>query len=233
MLASKPQNVKLGSLERACYTTVMHIAIVGCLGVGKSQLTKALADHLGYRGYYEPVKENPYLDDFYADPKRHAAIMQFFMLTSRFRQHLEIQDLQQHGISALQDQTIFGDVLYGQLTHEFGFMTDRDYATYKDHFEALRPMLRLPDVVIHLAADTDMIAQRVLSRGREAERGIDAAYLRRLSELFAIWVNSVRDKTSVIELDWNSFQPVEDVVARVEKDLAVQLRLPVVAPSQA
>lgn len=208
----------------------MHIGIVGCMGIGKSVLTERLAEKLSYRAYFEPVKENPYLEDFYADPHRHAAIMQFFMLTARFRQHLEIQDLLERQIGTVQDQIIFGDVLYGQLTHEFGFMSDRDYATYRAHFEALRPLLRLPDVLIHLTADVDTIATRIVQRGRNAERGIDINYLRRLSELFAEWVESVRSSTTVIELDWNAFQPIEDVVARVEREMAVQLRIPNVVP---
>lgn len=208
----------------------MHIGIVGCMGIGKSVLTEHLAEALRYRSYFEPVKENPYLDDFYAEPTRHAAIMQFFMLTARFRQHLEIQDLLPRQVGVVQDQIIFSDVLYGQLTHEFGFMSDRDYATYRAHFEALRPMLRIPDVLIHLTADVDTIAKRIASRGRNAERGIDLNYLRRLSELFEEWTNSVKDKTTVIELDWTDFQPVDLVVHQVENKLAVQLRLPSVIP---
>lgn len=208
----------------------MHIGIVGCMGIGKSVLTEHLAETLRYRSYFEPVKENPYLDDFYAEPTRHAAIMQFFMLTARFRQHLEIQDLLPRQVGVVQDQIIFSDVLYGQLTHEFGFMSDRDYATYRAHFEALRPMLRIPDVLIHLTADVDIIAKRIAQRGRNSERGIDENYLRRLSELFVEWTDSVKDKTTVIEMDWTDFQPVEDVVHRVEKELAVQLRLPRVIP---
>jgi len=204
----------------------MHIAIVGCIGVGKSQLTESLSQQLGFRGFYEPVKENPYLDDFYAEPQRHAAIMQFFMLTARFRQHLAIQELRGHGVGTVQDQPIFGDVLYGQLAHEFGFMSDRDYSTYRDHFEAIRPMLRLPDVVVHLNASLDTILQRVKERGRASEQTIDPAYLRRLAQLFHEWSISVREQTAVLDLDWNSFQPVEQIAEQVQEKLAIQLRLP-------
>jgi len=211
------------------YTAVMHIGIVGCMGVGKSRLTEALSTTLGFRAFYEPVKENPYLDDFYADPKRHAAIMQFFMLTARFRQHLEIQDLVANRLGVVQDQVIFGDVLYGQLTNEFGYMDARDYQTYRTHFEALRPLLRLPDVLIQLDVDLDTVVRRIKDRGRTSERGVDPAYLKRLSALFSEWVDSVRDQTQVIRLDWNAFRPVDDVVRQIESELNLQLRLPVTA----
>lgn len=204
----------------------MHIGIVGCIGVGKSRLTSALAEHLGYRAYFEPVKENPYLDDFYRQPTRFATIMQFFMLTARFRQHLAIQDLRQRGLGIVQDQIIYGDVLYGQLTHEFGYMDDRDYTTYREHFRTLEPLLKLPDVIIELRVDLPTIQQRISERGRNSEKSISAEYLKRLSEIFSEWVASVENKTKVVRLDWNAYQPIEQVVKNLEQQLDVQLRLP-------
>ncbi len=211
----------------------MFIGIVGCMGVGKSRLTEALATRLGYRPFFEPVKENPYLDDFYADGKRWSFEMQIFMLTHRFRQHLEVQELTKKNIGIVQDQIIYGDVLYGQLTHEFGMMDDRDYANYKAHFETLRPLLQLPDVVINLETSIDTIVDRITKRGRTSEKAIDRAYLERLTALFSEWTASVENKTKVIHLDWTTFQPVDEVVKEIEKQLDVQLPLPVVATANA
>src|SRR5262245_2301518 len=143
----------------------MFIGIVGCMGVGKSRLTQALADRLGYRAYFEPVSTNPYLDDFYADMKRYACIMQFFMLTQRFKQHLEIQQLHKNDIGVVQDQIIYGDIIYAKLTHRLGFMDDRDYMNYASHFTTLEPLLQLPDVVIHLTTSVDNAMERIKQRG--------------------------------------------------------------------
>ncbi len=211
----------------------MFIGIVGCMGVGKSRLTEALAKRLGYKAYFEPVKENPYLDDFYTDGQRWSFEMQIFMLTHRFRQHLEVQALAKKDIGVVQDQIIYGDVLYGQLTHEFGLMDKRDYTNYKAHFETLRPLLQLPDVVINLETSIDTIEQRIRERGRESERGISREYLARLTELFADWTTSVEKSTKVIRLDWTTYQPVDDVVKEIERQLDVQLPLPVTVPSNA
>ncbi len=205
----------------------MFIGIVGSIGVGKTRLTEALAQRLGYRAYFEPVKENPYLDDFYHDMKRWACVMQFFMLTHRFRQHLEIQALRKKDISVVQDQVIYGDVLYATLTHELGFMDDRDFLNYSSHFETLRPLLMLPDVVIHLETTVENALQRIQRRGRSSEQAIDAHYLTSLNRLFTKWTASVEDKTQVLRLDWNTFQPVEDVVKQIERKLEIQLPLPV------
>lgn len=211
----------------------MFIGIVGCMGVGKSRLTEALAKHLGYKAYFEPVKENPYLDDFYADAKRWSFEMQIYMLTSRFQQHLEVQKLSAKDIGIVQDQIIYGDVLYAQLTHQFGFMDDRDFTNYKNHFEVLRPLLQLPDVVINLETSIDTVYERIHRRGRDSEKAISKEYLQGLTKLFSDWTASVADKTKVIRLDWTTFQPVDEVVKEIEKQLEVQLPLPVVATANA
>lgn len=207
----------------------MFIGIVGCMGVGKSRLTEALANRLGYRAFFEPVKENPYLDDFYRDGKRWSFEMQIFMLTSRFRQHLEVQDLCAKNIGVVQDQIIYGDVLYAELTHRYGYMDERDFLNYKNHFETLRPLLRMPDVIINLETSIDTVVQRIHDRGRPSEQTIDREYLEKLTALFDDWTNSVKDKTKVIDLDWTTFQPVEDVVKEIERQLEIQLPLPVPA----
>jgi len=205
----------------------MFIGIVGCIGVGKSNLTEALAKRLGYRAFFEPVKENPYLDDFYSDGKRWSFEMQIFMLTQRFKQHLEIQELQKNNVGVVQDQIIFGDVIYGQLTNNFGLMSDRDYATYRSHFETLRPLLRLPDVVIHLDTTVEQALQRIQKRGRVSEQRISREYLEALSKLFSEWTDSVKNKTNVVRLDWGRFQPVDEVVKQIEERMEIQLPLPV------
>ncbi len=44
----------------------MFIGISGIIGAGKTTLTTNLAKEVNYPTYYEPVKENAYLTDFYA-----------------------------------------------------------------------------------------------------------------------------------------------------------------------
>ncbi|MBI5467032.1 MAG: deoxynucleoside kinase [Candidatus Kerfeldbacteria bacterium] len=209
----------------------MFIGIVGCMGVGKSRLTESLAKHLGYQAFFEPVKENPYLDDFYADAKRWSFEMQIYMLTQRFRQHRTVQELSTKNVGVVQDQIIFGDVLYAKLTNQFGFMSDRDYTTYVEHYETLRPLLTLPDVLINLETSIDTVLKRIHERGRPSERSISREYLEALTNLFADWTSSVSRQTKVIQLDWTTYQPMDEVVKVIEQQLDVQLRLPVAAPA--
>ena len=58
----------------------MFIGISGIIGAGKSTLAQNLAKHLGYEAFNEPVKDNPYLEDFYTDMNRWGAMMQIHLM---------------------------------------------------------------------------------------------------------------------------------------------------------
>lgn len=47
-----------------------YLVLAGNIGAGKSTLVSLLAESLGFRPYFEPVAENPYLEDFYGDMER-------------------------------------------------------------------------------------------------------------------------------------------------------------------
>ena len=68
----------------------MFIGISGIIGAGKSTLTQKLAENLGYLAFNEPVKDNPYLEDFYSDMNRWGAMMQIHLLFRRVEQHQQI-----------------------------------------------------------------------------------------------------------------------------------------------
>lgn len=65
------------------------ITIAGTVGVGKSTMTTALANALGYRTSFEKVDSNPYLDKFYADFTRWSFHLQVYFLAERFKEQKE------------------------------------------------------------------------------------------------------------------------------------------------
>ena len=68
----------------------MHIAIAGNIGSGKTTLTKLLAKRYGWIPKFEPVDNNPYLDDFYKDMNRWSFNLQVYFLNKRFKEIVEI-----------------------------------------------------------------------------------------------------------------------------------------------
>lgn len=69
------------------------ITIAGTVGVGKSTMTTALANVLGYRTSFEKVDSNPYLDKFYADFTRWSFHLQVYFLAERFKEQKEFSNM--------------------------------------------------------------------------------------------------------------------------------------------
>ena len=66
------------------------VAIAGNMGVGKSTLTRLLAENFGWTPFYEAIDDNPYLVDFYKNMPQWSFHSQMFFLSRRLRCHREI-----------------------------------------------------------------------------------------------------------------------------------------------
>ncbi len=187
----------------------MFIGIAGIIGAGKSTLAQSLADHLGYATYNEPVDDNPYLDDFYADMNRWGAMMQIHLLFRRFEQHQQIVWKKEKG--AVQDRTIYEDTIFARMLHEAGFIDKRDYETYLGHFNIMKRFLVYPDILIYLRVSPETSMQRIQERGRNAEEGISFEYMEKLYHGYENFIEEMNHYTRVLILDWNQYEEPEEV----------------------
>jgi deoxyadenosine/deoxycytidine kinase len=161
------------------------VAVAGNIGVGKSTLVQMLASRLGWEPFFEPVGENPYLADFYADMRAWAFHSQIFFLTRRLKIH---RMLHQHPTSAIQDRTVYEDAeIFARNLFLQGYLTERDFETYNSLYQVLTEFLPAPDLVIYLRASVETLMQRIALRGREYEQQIDPHYLRQLNALYESW----------------------------------------------
>ncbi len=167
-------------------STKKFVAVAGNVGVGKSTLTRMLADQMHWEPFYEAVDENPYLADFYTDMKTWSFHSQIFFLTRRLRHHRALLD---HPSSVVQDRSVYEDAeVFARNLYQQGNMTDRDYRSYRELYEVLTQFLPPPDVVIYLRASVNTLLQRIRMRGRTFEQDIDPAYLTRLNALYEDWI---------------------------------------------
>jgi deoxyadenosine/deoxycytidine kinase len=164
------------------------VAVAGNIGVGKSTLVAKLAGHLHWNPYYEPVTENPYLEDFYGDMRAWAFQSQVFFLRHRLSMHL---DLLADPVSVIQDRSVYEDAeIFAKNLFLSGQMDERDYASYRDLYKLLCDMLRPPDLVIYLRASVPTLQRRISQRGRDFESKISPDYLQQLNDLYEDWVNN-------------------------------------------
>ncbi len=195
----------------------MFIGIAGIIGAGKTTLTRHLSEHLGYEAFYEPVKENVYLSDFYEDMGRWGAMMQIYLLSKRFEQHQKI--VWGPGKGAVQDRTIYEDTIFARMLHEAGFIDDRDYGTYVEHFNVMKRFLLYPDVLLYLRVNPETSMKRIEERGRAAEGGITLDYMEKLHQGYENFASEMGRYTRVLTLDWNEYLEPGEVARLVEEEM--------------
>lgn len=161
------------------------IAVAGNIGVGKSTLVNLLCQQLGWQPFYEPHTENPYLTDFYRDMSTWSYHSQTFFLAHRLRIH---QDLLRYPGSVIQDRSIYEDAeIFAHNLFLQGFMSQRDYDTYRSLYQSVADLLPPPDLVIYLRASVDTLLSRIALRARSYEQEISGDYLHGLNRLYENW----------------------------------------------
>jgi deoxyadenosine/deoxycytidine kinase len=156
-----------------------YIVVEGPIGVGKTSLTRILAERFGGRQVLEVVEENPFLSSFYEDREKYAFQTQVFFLLSRFRQQQELFQQDLFRTLTVSDYLFAKDRIFALLNLE-----RHELALYDRVYEALGPRVTKPDLVVYLQARQDVLLGRIKKRGRDFERQFDAGYLAQLAESY-------------------------------------------------
>ncbi len=192
------------------------IGTAGLIGVGKTTLANALGAHLGLDVYHEPLEDNVYLEDFYADTARWAFSMQAYLLNRRFQQH---QEIIWRGRGAVQDRTIYEDSIFAKVLVDMELMHPRDYETYLALYRNLSNFMCRPTAIVYLHARPEACHERIARRGREFERVIELEYLQRLYAAYEEFVDNISKTIPVIQVDWENFGDVEALANAISREV--------------
>ena len=156
-----------------------YIAVEGPIGVGKTSLTKRLAESFNYGIVLEMPDTNPFLDQFYENRGHSALPTQLFFLFDRVRQ---IENIRQGDIFKpvrVADFLIDKDRLFAEIN-----LSADELALYDKVAEHLSVDALAPDLVIYLQAPAQVLMDRIQQRGIPREAKMDRNYLDSLIEAY-------------------------------------------------
>lgn len=157
-----------------------YIVVEGPIGVGKSSLTRILAEDFGARALLDEPDANPFLPAFYENPEQFAFQTQLYFLLSRYQQQKKLQQQDLFDQKVVCDYLFAKDLLFAQLN-----LTEEEYQLYLQIYRLLDQKMPKPDAVIFLQANTDVLLKRIKKRDKDYESGIDADYVERVSQLYS------------------------------------------------
>ncbi|MCK5767585.1 MAG: deoxynucleoside kinase [Candidatus Atribacteria bacterium] len=155
------------------------IVIEGAIGVGKTSLVLQLSDKFNAKNNLEVVEENPFLLKFYNDIERYAFQTQIFFLLSRYRQQIELAQLD------LFNQLIFSDYLFAK-DRIFAHLnlSGSELSMYEKLYEIMSKNIPKPDLIVYLQASTELLMKRIVLRDRPFERKMSYEYIMRLNSTY-------------------------------------------------
>jgi len=169
------------------------IAVEGPIGVGKTSLTKRLAETFNYELLLENAEENPFLDRFYQNPRQHALATQLFFLFQRAQQIADSRQSDLFEPVRVSDFLIDKDRLFAELNLE-----KDEYELYHKVYQHLVIDAPKPDLVIYLQAPTEVLLQRVQKRGIPSEQMIESEYLNQLNRAYTEFFHYYSDSKLLI-----------------------------------
>ncbi|MEB2282779.1 deoxynucleoside kinase [Lysinibacillus xylanilyticus] len=196
------------------------ITIAGTVGVGKSTMTKALAEALNFRTSFEKVDTNPYLDKFYEDFEKWSFHLQVYFLAERFKEQKRIFE---YGGGFIQDRSIYEDTgIFAKMHYDKGTMSPTDYETYTNLFDAMvmTPYFPHPDLLVYLEGPIDAVIGRIQERGRAMEQQTPNDYWIEMHDRYENWINNF-NSCPVLRLDINDYdllknpEAIESIVSRI------------------
>lgn len=182
----------------------MHIAIAGNIGSGKTKLTKLLAARYGWTPRFEPVDNNPYLEDFYHDMNRWSFNLQVYFLNKRFK---EVVEISKSTDTIIQDRTIYEDAcIFAPNLHDQGYMSDRDFKNYTDLFNLMMSLVKKPQLMIYIRSSIPTLVKHIEKRGRDYEKSIRIDYLTGLQKRYDDWLSTYDGELITIDGDKINFE---------------------------
>lgn len=156
------------------------VAIDGNIASGKTTVLKEI-ERLGYKVYFEPFENNPWLPLYYREPKKYALNTQLWFLSERFRQYKNA-DFSTDEIVFIERSMYTDRHVFVKMIAEQGNLDEIELKTYIHHFDIYKNPK--PDLAVTFMIEPEECLKRLHKRNRGMEAGVSVDYLRDLGKVY-------------------------------------------------
>ena len=196
------------------------IVVEGPIGVGKTTLARKLANNLDSKLMLEKFSDNPFLVNFYKDISKYALSTQLHFLLQRSSDLMKLSadDMSISKNNYISDYFINKDKLFAKT-----ILSKDEYELYIKIFDSLNINIPKPDLIIYLQASTDILLERIKSRGNNFEKDVTHDYLEKITTAYTEYFYSYKESPLLIintsSVDVNKSHDYMMLLDEINKDI--------------
>lgn len=165
--------------------SIPFIAVEGPIGVGKTSLSRAIAETEEFHLLKEIVDENPFLTKFYDNIEAWSFQTEMFFLCNRYKQLSDVNnEIIVNKLPVVADYHIFKNLIFAKRTLDIA-----EYEKYEEIYRILTKDMPVPNIIIYLYAGQETLMNRIGLRDREFEKNMDPIYLQQLADDYHTFID--------------------------------------------
>ena len=154
---------------------------------------------------FENFEDNPYLENFYKNPEKHAFPLELYFMAERYQQQKKLlEQMNLFGQKVVSDYAFFKSLVFANIT-----LKEDELQLYKMLFHIINANIKSPEVILYLHKPVDLLLKNIKKRGRDYESEITGDYLDKLNHTYLDFFKQ-QEKSKVIILDASDIDFVEN-----------------------